>query len=98
MIRKGQYKYIHYVDYAPELFDEDADPEEETNLATDPAFAGVLEDLKAELVKRVDPDKVNAAAQASQAALIEKHGGRDAVLNKGSFQGTPAPGEKAEYV
>ena len=61
MIRKGQYKYIHYVDYAPELFDEDADPEEESNLAADPAYAGVLEDLKAELVKRVDPDKVNAA-------------------------------------
>lgn len=98
MIRKGQYKYIHYVDYAPELFDEDADPEEETNLAADPAYAGVLGDLKAELVKRVDPDKVNASAQASQAALIEKYGGRDAVLNKGSFQGTPAPGEKAEYV
>lgn len=98
MIRKGQYKYIHYVDYEPELFDEDADPEEETNLAADPAYASVLEDLKSELTKRVDPDKVNAAAQASQAALIEKHGGRDAVLNRGSFQGTPAPGEKAEYV
>jgi choline-sulfatase len=98
MIRKGKYKYIHYVDYEPELFDLDTDPEEIHNLATDPSFASILADLKGELTARVDPDRVNAEAQAAQAALIEKHGGRDAVLRKGSFQGTPAPGEKTEYV
>jgi choline-sulfatase len=98
MIRKGAYKYIHYVGYAPELFDLAADPEEETNLAGDAAHAAVLADLQAELTQRIDPEGVNAAAQASQAALVERHGGREAVLNMGSFQGTPAPGEKAEYV
>jgi choline-sulfatase len=98
MIRKGDYKYIHYVDYEPELFDQTADPEEECNLATDPAHAAVLADLQGELTQRLDPDAVNAAAQKSQAALVEAAGGREAVLNKGSFQGTPAPGDKAEYV
>jgi choline-sulfatase len=98
MIRKGDYKYIHYVDYEPELFDQKADPEEECNLATDPAHAAVLADLQGELTQRLDPDAVNAAAQKSQAALVEAAGGREAVLNKGSFQGTPAPGDKAEYV
>jgi choline-sulfatase len=98
MIRKGAHKYIHYVGYAPELFDLDADPEEETNLAADPSHAATLTDLQAELTRRIDPDRVNGDAQDSQAALVEQHGGREAVLNMGSFQGTPAPGEKAEYV
>ncbi len=98
MIRKGNYKYIHYVGYAPELFDLAADPEEEMNLAEDDAAAGTLGDMQAELAQRIEPEGVNTAAQASQAALIARHGGREAALNKGAFQGTPAPGEKAEYV
>ncbi|MGI9385947.1 MAG: sulfatase-like hydrolase/transferase [Methyloligellaceae bacterium] len=98
MIRKGNYKYIHYVDYAPELFDQESDPEEESNLAADPAYTSVLDDMQKELARRVDPETLNAAVQSAQAALIAQHGGREAVLKKGSFQGTPAPGEKAEYM
>ncbi|MBL25837.1 MAG: sulfatase [Rhodospirillaceae bacterium] len=98
MIRKGDFKYIHYVGYEPELFDQVNDPEEENDLASDPDHAETLADLQAELMARIDPEAVNAAAQASQAALVESAGGREAVLSKGSFQGTPAPGEKAEYV
>jgi len=98
MIRNGTHKYIHYVGYPPELFDLNTDPEEETNLAADPAHTATLTDLQAELIKRTDPDRVNAAAQDSQSALVERHGGREAVLKIGSFQGTPAPDEKAEYV
>ena len=98
MIRKGNFKYIYYVDYEPELFDQENDPEEESNLATNPTYASTLADFHAELIKRIDPEAVNAEAQASQAALVKAAGGREVVLNKGSFQGTPAPGEKAEYI
>jgi choline-sulfatase len=97
MIRKGRYKYIHYVEYSPELYDKESDPEEERDLAADSAYAGVLAELEAELTSRLDPIEVNARAQASQAAVIESAGGREAVLAKGTFQGTPAPGEKIEY-
>jgi choline-sulfatase len=97
MLRKGRYKYIHYVEYAPELFDLEADPEEEHDLAADSRYAAVRSELEAELRARLDPDAVNAAAQAAQAALVQAHGGRETVLARGSFQGTPAPGEKAEY-
>jgi choline-sulfatase len=97
MIRKGDYKYIHYVEYSPELFDLRADPEEEHDLAADPRHALVLAELEAELTARLDPVAVNARAQDSQAALVEAAGGRAAVLARGSFQGTPAPGEQAEY-
>jgi choline-sulfatase len=97
MIRKGRFKYIHYVEYAPELFDLEADPEEERDLAGDSRYASTRGELENELRARLDPEAVNAAAQAAQAALVQAHGGRDAVLARGSFQGTPAPGEKAEY-
>jgi choline-sulfatase len=97
MIRKGRYKYIHYVEYPPELFDQQADPEEEHDLAQSPAYGSVLTDLENELRSRLDPVEINARAQASQAALVEAAGGREAVLAKGSFQGTPAPGEPIEY-
>ena len=33
MLRKGKYKFIYYVDYSPELFDLEIDPEETMNLA-----------------------------------------------------------------
>src|SRR6185312_747272 len=39
MIRNGRYKYVHYVSYAPQLFDLARDPEELTDLAPDPAYA-----------------------------------------------------------
>jgi hypothetical protein len=44
----------------------------------------------------LDPEAVDARAKADQAAIIERHGGREAVLARGSFGATPPPGEKAE--
>jgi choline-sulfatase len=97
LIRKGRFKYIHYVGFAPELFDLEADPLERNDLASDPAHGDVLADLSAELHRICDPVEVDRRAKADQAALVARHGGREAVLAKGSFSGTPAPGEKAIY-
>ncbi|MEX2644050.1 MAG: sulfatase-like hydrolase/transferase [Acetobacterales bacterium] len=101
MIRRGDWKYIHYTGFAPELFNLADDPEEETDLAGRPEYRAVLDELHGELLRVLSPDRpdsVDARAKENQAALVEKHGGRDAVVNKGSFQGTPAPGEKAEFI
>ncbi len=101
MIRRGDWKYIHYAGFDPELFNLAEDPEEETDLAARPAHRAVRDALHAELLRVLSPDtpdSVEARARDSQAALVERHGGRDAVVNKGSFQGTPAPGEKAEFI
>ncbi|MGY9015801.1 MAG: sulfatase-like hydrolase/transferase [Rhodospirillales bacterium] len=97
MLRQGRFKLIYYVSFEPELFDLENDPEEMTNLATDPAHAKVFENLERELRKIIDPEDVDHRAKADQAALVERHGGRDAVVAKGSFGGTPAPGEKPQY-
>jgi choline-sulfatase len=83
MLRKGKYKYIAYVGYPPELFDLSVDPREGHNLAEDMRYAAIRRDLDAELRTIVDPDAVNAAAFAAQAATIEKHGGVEAVRRRG---------------
>ncbi|MDA0655281.1 MAG: sulfatase-like hydrolase/transferase [Proteobacteria bacterium] len=92
MIRKGNYKYIHYVSYEPELFDLEADPQELTSLHKDPAHQAALKDLEAELRAICDPEAVDDAAYQSQCAKVEAAGGREALMARGKYQGTPAPG------
>ncbi|MBT8002804.1 MAG: sulfatase-like hydrolase/transferase [Rhodospirillales bacterium] len=97
MLRKGQFKLNYYIGFEPELFDLDSDPEELTNLASDPAHAETLKDLERELRKIVDPEEIDRRAKADQAALVERHGGRDSVVAKGGFGASPAPGHKAVF-
>ncbi len=97
MIRHGKWKYIHHAGYRPELFDLEADPGETRDLAGDPAFAGVLAECEAALRRILDPDSVTAAAFADQAKKIAEHGGREAILARGDFGYTPAPGETPAF-
>lgn len=80
MIRKGRYKYIHYVGFEPELFDLETDPEEESNLATDGKFADVVRAYETHLRDILDPDAVDRQAKAAQIALIEAAGGPEEVM------------------
>lgn len=98
LIRKKQFKYIHYVAFAPQLFDLSKDPDEINDLAADPAYAGILSECEDELRELCDPEAIDAAAHADQAAKIEAWGGREAVIKRGSFGASPVPGEKAQFV
>ncbi|MFY0614137.1 MAG: sulfatase-like hydrolase/transferase [Hyphomicrobiaceae bacterium] len=91
MLRKGKWKFHYYVDYRPELFDLDADPEETTDLAADPAYAEVVKQMAAALRDICDPEAVDALAKADQQALIEKHGGREKARLIGAPGATPPP-------
>ena len=97
MLRQGNWKYVHYVGLPPELFDLEADPEEMKNLGEDPAQAERIAAFERALRDMLDPEAVDASAKASQRALVDKHGGREAVLKKGGFGNTPAPGEQPVY-
>ncbi len=80
MLRKGRFKYIYYVGFAPELFDLEADPEESTNLATSPDYAAIAQELDRELRRIVDPEDADRRANEAQKHLIESKGGPDKVM------------------
>mgnify|MGYP001229103756 CR=1 FL=1 len=94
MVRRGKFKYIHYVDYLPELFDLNEDPEELNDLSASPKHQNILVELKAALRRIVDPEEMDRQAKAEQAALVERHGGREAVIKMGGLFASPPPGEK----
>ncbi|MEK6710986.1 MAG: sulfatase-like hydrolase/transferase [Nitrospinota bacterium] len=96
MLRRGRYKHIHYVGFPPELFDLEADPEELRDLASSPSHQGALEEFGALLRSIVDPEEVDLRAKRDQAALVARHGGREAIIGQGTYTWSPAPGEKAE--
>ena len=96
MLRDGRWKYLHYVNYRPQLYDLEADPEELQDLAGDPAYAEALEACRNRLLEFCDPMEVDRRAKRRQAELLECFGGREAALARGDLGFTPAPGTRAE--
>ena len=43
-------------------------------------------------------DEVDEAAYRSQCAKVEAAGGREAIMARGKYQGTPAPGHKPIFM
>ncbi len=97
MIRKGAFKYVHYVGMPPQLFDLEADPQETRDLGTDPGYRGLVADCEAELRRVVDPDAADRLARADQQTRIAAFGGREALLARGSFGYSPVPGTEPVY-
>lgn len=90
-IRSGKWKYVDHVDYAPELFDLDADPLELVDLGQDNRCKTERQRM-AELLRDIcDPLAMNDQAFASQAEVIESLGGRDAISKAFAFNATPVP-------
>jgi choline-sulfatase len=97
MIRDGRWKYVHYVGYEPQLFDLESDPHEATDLGASSEHAEVIGRCEAKLRTIVDPEAMNALAFSDQDAMIERHGGLEAVRRRGDFGYTPAPGEEPQF-
>ncbi len=95
MVRVRRWKYVHYVGYAPQLFDLNADPTEENDLGESPDHAEVRAECEARLRDILDPEAVNDQAFADQARRAEALGGAAAIRARGDFSYTPAPGEAA---
>jgi choline-sulfatase len=98
MLRAGRHKLIHYAGLPPQFFDLASDPQELHDLSASPAHVGDQARLDRLLRRICDPDAVDARAKADQAALIARHGGREAVLRRGDFHASPVPGKTARFV
>jgi choline-sulfatase len=97
MIRKGPFKYVDYVGMPPQLFDLENDPLEAHDLGQDPGYAGVIADCASMLRRIVDPDEVDRQARQDQRARVEAHGGREAIIARGTFGYSPVPGTEPVF-
>ena len=91
MVRRGDWKLVHYVGHAPQLFNLAADPIEAHDLAGRPETSEIQRRLYDELHRIVDPDAANRRAFADQEARIERLGGVEAILARPDFNFTPLP-------
>jgi choline-sulfatase len=98
MIRHGRWKFIRHVGFRPELFDLEIDPGETNDLAERADMRPVLAECEAELRRLCDPEAISAEAFADQRRRIAEHGGREAIIARGDYGYTPAPGEKPVLV
>lgn len=99
MVADARYKYHHYVDYSPELFDLRFDPEETRSVDDDPAYTRVRNLLHAALVDHLGgrtPEQVDRMAKDDQNALVERFGGPSGALRAGTPAATPVPGKPHE--
>jgi len=97
MIRKGRFKYVHYVGMPPQLFDLESDPFEMRDLGQDAGYRALVTDCEDALRRVVNPEAADAQARKDQAAKIAELGGREAILARGSFGHSPVPGTKPVY-
>jgi choline-sulfatase len=97
MLRDRRHKYVHYVGYPAQLFDLEADPLEQADLAHDPGNADILARLDAALREVLDPLAVDTHAKSDQTHLVDSYGGPEAVVARGTFTNSPAPGEAPTY-
>ena len=91
MIRDGDWKYTHYIDEAPELYDLGKDPHEAINLAGNAEFKPILQECEGKLRDIVDPEAANQQAFADQKKVIEANGGVDKIKALAEIGYTPAP-------
>lgn len=82
MIRKGDFKLCYYAYYPNQLFDLRNDPEETQDLATDPRYAEVMDELETELRRIVNPERTSLEARWAQLDKIDEQGGYRLVMNR----------------
>jgi len=97
MIRRGRYKYVFYIGYPSQLFDLDADPDEIHDLIPGGQHHELAADLERQLRSLLDLEAIDAQAKADQQTLVDRHGGRASVIQRGAFTNSPVPGEQPRY-
>ena len=73
MARKGTMKYVYIHGADPQLFDLSTDPREVCDLAGDPKFRAIEDELREEILNRFDPAAIADDVIRSQAERILMH-------------------------
>lgn len=94
MVRQHNWKLIHHVGMPAQLYDLDADPDEQCDLADRADFADVQARLYGLLRAWCDPEAVDARAKADQVARIEALGGADVARSGDVILYSPVPGDE----
>ena len=98
MLRKGKYKYVYFAEgYDPQLFNLEEDPYEQNDLFSNENFKDILNSFYDHLLKICDPEAVNKRAKKEQNDKILKHGGIEAIKQRGDFGYSPAPGQTPKF-
>lgn len=92
MVRRGRWKYIDYREFPERLFDMDNDPSETNDLAKNPAYAEVLDQMRTELRQICDPRIVDSQIRADQRRRVAEYGGVEAVLQRPLMAYSPVAG------
>jgi choline-sulfatase len=93
LLRDGSDKLIYHVNMPNQLFDLAADPTETRDRILAGEGSETEAALEAKLRALLDPEAVDARAKAEQLAHTDRHGGVDAVRERGSITYTPVPGD-----
>ncbi len=97
MIREGRWKYIAYPGFAPQLFDLESDPFEQTDLGLSGAHGEIRDRLHARMCREFgDPQTISDQAFADQARRIEELGGLDGIYARDNFDHTPVESDGGE--
>ena len=80
MLRKGDYKYIHYVGERPQLFNLKDDPDELVDLGEKEEGKKICSVMEAELRTIVDIEKTDREAIEAQKEVLENVGGKEEFL------------------
>ncbi len=91
MLRSLRWKLVRYPGHEDQLFDMERDPYEVNDLAHDPAYRDVLEEMRDRMSAIADVAQINELAFQDQRAKIAAFGGREAILEGEEFGYTPAP-------
>ena len=67
MLRRGDYKFNYYLREEPELYDLQNDPGEFRDLARDPEYRTMRDDLERRLLERWNPHEIESRILQSQA-------------------------------
>ena len=73
MLRKGRFKYVHYVGSPAQLFDLEQDPHEMDNLALKPQFQSVARELQDELRSLADLERLDEQAHRDQEMRLRQN-------------------------